>query len=349
MWGLVDSAFQGESYQDIYIITDTILLAGARPPGDIIFRKSTDRGTSWLPLQVVGYGAYVSHAVSAPTIGFVYQITQYSQEVIFKRSTNNGATWFDSLMLSDCDSVGSQWPVISADTCNGMHATWYDYKYSPYAWTGDIFYRTSGDLGTTWEAIDSLTVMHRAVASDILAEGNSLHLVWEDDRNAFNDNFEIYYRTSMDLGQSWTNEQRLTNASGWSRTPALVYGNEYLHLFWSDQRDDSVNRTDEIYYKRKNLTGITEGAQAAIGSNGLSLHCATILTNDLLVKYDLGWHQQGEVMIVDIAGRVVAVFSVRQASGEFILDSNSDLQNGVYFLVLRFDGGCLIKKVLVVR
>ena len=91
-WSAADSALQGAGYHDIHLLNDTIFLAGARNPGDIIFRKSTDAGISWLPLQVVGYGAYVKEAVNPPFIGYVYQVAGYTQEIMFKRSTDSGIT-----------------------------------------------------------------------------------------------------------------------------------------------------------------------------------------------------------------------------------------------------------------
>jgi len=197
-WGIIDSSLGGAGYMDIDITGDTIYLAGGRNPGDIVFRKSTDGGNTWLPLQVVGYGAYVRHAISLPMIGFVYEVNRYAMEIMFKRSTDNGTTWSDSMIISDIDSMGSFKARISSDTIANVHTDWCDYKYSPYPWTGDIFYRASRDSGSTWEPIDSLTTQHRAVASDILAEGSNLHLVWEDDRHDFGNNFEIYYRMSTD-------------------------------------------------------------------------------------------------------------------------------------------------------
>ncbi|HEC78939.1 MAG TPA: hypothetical protein ENI34_07335, partial [candidate division WOR-3 bacterium] len=251
-WSSIDSTLQGEVYQDVAMSNDTIFLAGGRDPGDIIFRLGIDSGNIWLPLQIVGYGCYVRHYVSSPLVNFTYQVTRYCQEIMFKQSSDNGSTWPDSMIVSYFDSVGSQTPRIDGDDSGGIHIVWYDYKYSPYPWTGDIFYRASRDSGNTWEPIDSLTIQHRAVASDILAEGSNLHLVWDDERNG---NFEIYYRMSSDLGRTWGPEIRLTDAINSSSNPALACGGGYLHLFWQDARDDSIGARNAIYYKRKDLSG----------------------------------------------------------------------------------------------
>lgn len=268
---------------------------------------------------------------------------------MFKRSTDNGNTWPDSLIISHYDSIGGQRAVIDVDTFGNMHACWYDYKYSPYAWTGDIFYRASRDSGNSWEEIDSLTVMHRAVASDILAEGNNLHLVWEDDRHGFNNNFEIYYRQSTDLGESWRNEVRLTDTLYWSICPSLAYGSGYLHLFWRDCRDSANNGIGAIYYKRKNLVGIEETKNHGVNCTGLSLNCATILKRNSLIYYNLKNSKKGEITILDVTGRAIDKFPVHQSSGNFVLNINKEVEKGIYFLMLKAGDEYITRKILVVR
>jgi hypothetical protein len=348
-WSLTDSILPGEFYRDIFIVNDTIFLAGARNPGDIIFRKSTNSGSSWLPLKIVGYGAYVREAVNPPVIGYVYQVARYCQEIMFKRSTDNGGTWSDSVIVSYYDSVGSQWAVIGIDTCFNIHTGWYDYKYSPYAWTGDIFYRESRDSGSTWQPIDFLTTQHRAAASDILAEGNNLHLVWEDDRNDFDDNFEIYYRLSRDLGQTWDAEVRLTDASNWSREPSLASDGNYLHLFWSDLRDDPNNKVGEIYYKRKNWLGITEIKTAYNENSGLKIDCPTIVKGSFPIRYDLGDNKTGTIALIDLSGRIVMRIAVDADCKETYITINQGVANGLYFLMLKSGFYHRIRKVAVLK
>ncbi|MGQ9665622.1 MAG: T9SS type A sorting domain-containing protein, partial [bacterium] len=247
------------------------------------------------------------------------------------------------------DGIGSPHPAMDTDDSSGVHITWYDYKYSPYAWTGDIFYRASRDSGNTWEPIDSLTVMHRAVASDILAEGNNLHLVWEDDRNGFDENFEIYYRMSTDLGRSWGPEERLTYANNWSRRPSLACDGQYLHLFWFDLRDDPTNRVGEIYYKRKTLVGINDTQPVKYLSPCLSLDCPTILRRNSSIRYDLGSNKDGEIELIDAMGRVIETFPLHHVSGEFVFPYNKEVQDGVYFIMLKAGLTYITKKVVVVR
>ncbi|MEM4168429.1 MAG: sialidase family protein [Candidatus Caldarchaeum sp.] len=355
-WQQIDSIVPGVDYSSILAMGDTIYIAGITSSGGILkFTKSNNGGNSWLPI------IDVTPARANPTLRLVsnniltltvsYRALPGVCEIYNVLSFNGGETWLDSQMVSENDGIGSQHPAMDTDDSGGIHITWYDYKYSPYPWTGDIFYRVSRDSGSTWEEIDSLTVMHRAVASDILAEGTNLHLVWEDDRNGFDNNFEIYYRMSTDLGRTWGPEERLTNAPYHSYCPSLACGGGYLHLFWQDRREYGNNGPSApIYYKRKDLSvGIKENVLSSCSSSSLFLNCPAILAEKTLICYDLGKNKNGEINLIDVTGRVIGTVPVHQVSGELVFPFNKEVQDGVYFLMLKAGKECVIKKVVKVK
>jgi hypothetical protein len=336
------------------VIENNVYVVAYRSDGKVIFSKSTDNGDTWQPSQDIGFSCATRPRIkNLMTSQSILMLTCENYvttvEIYYKESTDMGVTWSDSQCVSEYGFNHSFHQAFSVDDSGGIHIGWCDYKYSPYAWTGDIFYRASRDSGNSWETIDSLTVMHRAVASDILAESSNLHLVWEDDRNGFGNNFEIYYRMSRDLGQSWQPEVRLTDTLNRSCGPSLACDGQFLHLFWFDLRDDPSNIVGEIYYKRKTLTGIGETIVVTCLPSGLSLACPTILRRNRWIQYDLGNMKEGEVKIMDITGRVMEIFPVHGIAGEFVLDFNKEVCDGVYFIVLRADKEYTTKKVLVVR
>jgi Neuraminidase (sialidase) len=353
-WQDIDSIMPGMTYPSICAVGDTVYVAGTIGSfGVLRFTKSHDGGNIWQPIMEItqANSSPCIRTISNDGLSLVVSYDKYDSpvcvEVYQVLSHNGGETWLDSFMISDYDSIGSQWSVMDTDDSGGIHVTWYDYKYSPYAWTGDIFYRASRDSGNSWEEIDSLTTQHRAVASDILAEGTNLHLVWEDDRHDFGDNFEIYYRMSTDLGQTWTNEVRLTDAVNWSRRPSLACDGNYLHLFWFDLRDDPNNIVGEIYYKRKTLTGIQEATTNDYQSGDLSLYCSTILKSNSLIQYDLGSNKEGEITLIDVTGKVIVTLPVYCYSGEFALSFNKEVCPGVYFLMLKAGRDYIVEKIMV--
>jgi hypothetical protein len=351
-WQDIDSIVPGMGYSSIQVAGDTIYIIGISA-GSLQFTKSINGGNNWEPvLDITSASASPTlRNISNDASNLVVSYRGYpTVETYIVRSFNAGQNWLDSQIVSDDDNIGSQRPAMDTDDSSGIHITWFDYKYSPYPWTGDIFYRASRDSGNSWETIDSLTTQHRAVASDILAEGNNLHLVWEDDRNDFGNNFEIYYRMSTDLGQTWGVETRLTDALEWSISPSLACDHQFLHLFWSDQRDDSINRTDEIYYKRKDLSGaIIETNKSSLVLNlKFDVYPNPFGTDIRLQITDERYKEIENIKIFDVLGKEVMVYKMRKKEREIRIDCK-DLPAGVYFLQVEAGKERLIKKVEKVR
>lgn len=351
-WGTIDSIVPGGVHSSICVVGDTIYVCGVTgATGDLLFIRSVNGGNNWQSLQTIAaaHDSPTMRNISNNVLNIVISY-EYTPEIYNVRSFDGGETWLDSQLVSEGIASGSQMPAMDTDDSTGMHITWYDYEYSPYPWTGDIFYRSSRDSGTTWEEIDSLTVMHRAVASDILAENNNLHLVWEDDRHDFNDNFEIYYRMSQALGQQWGVEQRLTDAVNWSRRPALACDGRYLHLFWFDLRDDPSNIVGEIYYKRKDLSsGIaTERKSSIVLGTSTDVLPNPFTTVVRLQITDDRYEGVASIRLYDVSGKEVMVYKVADRAKQIILDTR-DLPCGVYFLALEAASCSGLMKVIKVE
>jgi hypothetical protein len=84
----------------------------------------------------------------------------------------------------------------------------------------------------------------------IAASGDTLHVVWHDDRDT---NEEIYYKRSTDAGTTWETDTRLTDDPNWSSIPSVTVSGENVHVVWEDERDGNL----EIYYKRSTDGGTT--------------------------------------------------------------------------------------------
>jgi len=353
-WQDTDSIAPGMGYSSIRACGDTVYLAGvAGSTGDLRFARSTNAGNNWSPLINI---ARVSNSPTLKNIGALVLNLAVSyggypnDEVYVIRSFDGGQTWSDTQMVSE-NTIASQWPAMATDGSAGIHLSWFDYKYSPYPWTGDIFYRASKDSGCTWEPIDSLTVIHRAVASDILAEGNNLHLVWEDDRFDFNHNFEIMYRMSTNLGRNWQPEVRLTDTLNWSCGPSLACDGRYLHLFWFDLRDDTSNIIGEIYYKRKDLlVSISEHSRGVLAS-WLKLDAyPNPFSENLTVMMQFTPYETQDIamMVYDIAGKEVVYRVPEKIRGRVEINTRN-LPCGVYFVVVQAGEVNVMKKVVKVR
>jgi hypothetical protein len=332
------------------IVEDTVYLAGMKFIGGeskLVFTRSFDAGLTWDSLRVV------CQARSDPGISvnlpYIHIVTEdlpppnYYTEILYVYSSDGGNTWADPLIISDPDSNSSQWPALTSWP-TGVAATWFDGKYSPYPWTGDIFCRRNLDtLGGPWQEIDSLTTVHRATYSDILAERTHLHAVWQDERNNYF--WEVYYRESSDLGETWQPELRLTDVQCGSEYPTLACDGRFLHLFWCDARDDTINYSTEIYYKHKDL----EWGKLENGGKDVS-DILTILPNPFRDKTLITFFLPEASSILEVYDAVGRSVFKREVSGkgrkEVLWQTE---RTGVYFIRLRTINKTIIKKVVAIR
>jgi hypothetical protein len=318
------------------------------------FRKSTNRGTSWLPAITLGPGWQWPQVLVQRNLVHVFAevLRPYAAEVYYARSTDGGQTWASMWAMSSDDDLNSVKPCLTGIDTLAVYAVWMDQKYSPYSWTGDIFIRRSLDGGVTWAPEESLTVEHRAWDSDAIAQGDTLHLVSEDDRVDPGRNFELFYRMSTDRGLSWDSEIRLTYAPMHSRSPSLGFGSKYLHLVWADGRLDTTYNWSWVYHKRKVL--FPSGVEV-FPSCPLSVKSdIRISPNPARTWVLIKGTRVGELALYDVAGRLVrrlALQGNQRGSSSVLWDCRNEqeeeVKSGVYFL--RFSGSGPVHKVVVVR
>jgi hypothetical protein len=118
-----------------------------------------------------------------------------NQDIFFKRSVNNGATFGDTVNLSN-DTAGSGNPFI-ATSGNNVHVVW----GGTTPGDNDIFYRKSTDNGSTFK--DTKNLSNNAGISFkpmIRASDTSLEVSWRDNSNG---NYDDVF--SLKSGDSGTN------------------------------------------------------------------------------------------------------------------------------------------------
>jgi len=216
--------------------------------GSLRFKKSTDSGDTWGTEIVISETPPAGYPPKLVLNGSgLYIVHEYGLRVYCNVSTDWGDSWSNDIFISDMESSIAQWPSIEADENSGIYITWFDYRYSPYAWTGDIFLRRSTNNGETWDSIMVLTDNHLCIESDVCGDKHSVHVVWHDERHG-GGNIEIYHRRSTDSGFSWEEEDRLTEAPYESIDPRVTIDKGKVYMTWRDERD--YPEKPSIYFKK---------------------------------------------------------------------------------------------------
>jgi hypothetical protein len=148
-------------------------------------------------------------------------------QVFYKRSTDGGVTWSrDFPCSSDVNHRDSHWPAmaVSGET---VHLVWHGARDG----YDEIYYRRSTNAGTGWKSVQRLTY-DPAVSRypSIAVNGDMIHVAWSDGRPGTY--FAAYYMKSMDGGETWQYERRMTAEHLTAFTAQVSVEGSSVYLSW---------------------------------------------------------------------------------------------------------------------
>jgi hypothetical protein len=220
---------------------------------EIYYKRSTNSGASFeADVRLTNNASHSFHACVESAGSIVHVIWQDlrdgNDEVYYKRSSDNGATWGTDVRLTNAPNW-SQFPSLSVSGLN-VHVVWDDYRNN----NDEIYYKRSTDAGLTWEGDARLT--NNTLNSwnpSVSSAGSVIYCVWQDSRDG---NFEIYGKLSADGGVTWGTDTRVTNNSSAQVEPCVSVSGLNIHVAWKDSRDSG---NLEIYYNRSTDGGASWG------------------------------------------------------------------------------------------
>lgn len=168
-----------------------------------------------------------------------------NQEIFFKKSTDGGATWSPIQRLT-WNLGDSKNPALVIDSNDHLYL-FYDDNSSGER---EIYSKKSTDSGDTWSNPQRLTWINKYsfFSFPIIGDGNTLYVAYSSNLTS---NFELYMKSSTNMGENWSQPQRLTWNPGGSIKPRLAEdSNGTLHLVWHD----NFPGNNEIFYKQKPCT-----------------------------------------------------------------------------------------------
>jgi hypothetical protein len=177
-------------------------------------------------------------------------------DVLFRRSTDEGATWKTKVNLSNAPDYSDSFPKLAVSGSN-VYVVWFGSE-SVFTGDSDIFIRRSTDNGATWKPIVPLSNSGSAGHTHVSASGSNVYVAWEDRETASSDS-DIFFRRSTDSGASWKSIVNLSNSDGESRVPLLAATGNNVYLVWEDSK--------ETYFKRSTDGGATWKATKNLSNN----------------------------------------------------------------------------------
>jgi hypothetical protein len=152
-------------------------------------------------------------------------------------------SWTNNIQRTD-DPSSSDFSPFLTQTRDGR--IWLLWHRSPLQEYQDIYYET---YNGTWSTEKKLTTAsgHDMNPSMIQTDNGKLWLFWTSNRlNITEQNYKLFYKTSVNNGATWSKETQLTNTSFSDRRPAAISTRDgKVWVFWHSKRLG----TYDIYYK----------------------------------------------------------------------------------------------------
>jgi hypothetical protein len=242
---------------------------------DIYFKRSTDGGASFgdtINLSNNAGDSY-NYQVNIPTNDTMYVVWQDetqgvngTSEISFKRSTDGGASFGDTINLSN-NTGDSTDPYIASSNDKNIYVVWRDDS----AGTEQILFQRSSDNGASFETglSEHLTLSNNtaknidAIEPQVASDKSNVYVVWS--QGDFDSNLtDVFFKRSTDGGASFGDTINLSNSpNNHSTLPSMALLDENVYTAWSD---GPLNK-GEVNYRRSTDGGASFGDTINLSNN----------------------------------------------------------------------------------
>jgi len=269
---------------------DNIYVAWDVPGGGMRFARSKDKGRTWSkPLQLSADRAIGAHLVTGPS-GELYVAwpDTDSKKIVIRRSDDGGATFqaahtittthgsYEITIPAMCRRKALIYVTLGVDRSNGpgkgnVYATWTDLVGNDSVDCSDtssraaVHFSSSRDGGNSWSTpriipadLPSTDRFNQWMAVD--PQDGSISVLFYDTRgDSARKKTEVYGLMSIDGGQNWAEETKLSTGQSDETVSPADLGNQYgdynslaaygrnIHGSWTDRRPSIHGGKEQIY------------------------------------------------------------------------------------------------------
>lgn len=312
---------------------------------NLMFRRSTDRGVTFMPSVSVGSGGNGTCPFrgrdSTVCVGWGMQNVQLN------KSTDMGRTWQGqrTIIPVTWNPGSTPWRVNNIPSFgtsrdrSRMYVTFADSRLA--ANQLDVFFSSSTDQGQIWStpvkvndnaSPDTTKQFYPWLAVDPL---DRIHITWHDTRAG--GRIGQYYAYSTNFGTSWSRNYRVSDTAVYASTfigdyTACAADSFYVYALWCDARRGASN-PDVFFSKAQHITPVQEERVVSL-ENGFAVWFPSLVRKRLPIEFNMHQNVPLQINIYDVNGRVVKSMS-RSLSQQKVVIDVSDLASGVYFFGLK--------------
>jgi len=313
---------------------------------EVYYTRSLDAGVTWDSAVRVSPGDSnrifsATVAASGAEVHISWEGRNYGS-LQYRRSTDGGVTWLPETALVVSPSCGT--PFLSADG-DRVGLVWGDGRDGN--WNGELYYKQSGNGGSSWTADTRLTVDTDSVLDKeacLAVCGNRRYIAWTRGDWNTGDNRAWLIRSTND-GVSWEPRRPVTADTTKQNQAMVAAVGSHVHTCWWDGRPGGYG----IWYRGSTDNGATWSAEqyladtlygsdypviAAAGGNVYVAYRAWP-GGQFVIDYrgstDNGQTWSAETTLTTAAGMGTAVLAAAGTRAHLILYDNRDGNFEIYY------------------
>src|SRR5215217_7560472 len=160
-------------------------------------------------------------------------------DVFFKRSTDGGASFGDTINLSNNPNSQSSLPTLAL-LDNNVYTAWSDGPFN----NGEVHYRNSADGGASFgDTINLSNDTGDSIRPEIAVSGSNVFIVWQNQATKVDN---VFFKRSTDGGASFGDTINLSNNQGISTDPDIALSNHGgAYVVWTD----NYNERSKVFFR----------------------------------------------------------------------------------------------------
>jgi hypothetical protein len=281
--------------------------------GTILYRRSKDEGATWTSPISLGSGfLYLEKPLVADHsnvyIAYFKDIRNLTDwccnreagDVYVRVSRDRGVTWQPERRLS---TARSAYRVALAAAGASVHVVWQDFR----AGIWDIYYRRSIDGGITWGPEIRLVRGTSKNGSTVGAErpgidvsANSVFVTWSDGRDGephcytMPECSQVYFKRSLDGGNTWEQDVRLTSDPTYSSRPVVTSRANRVFIAYDHSQ---ANDGNDAYLLESNDGGASWNSAQRMSYSKAADHTTALVENSFVYLAYMDLRNPGNVSL----------------------------------------------------
>jgi hypothetical protein len=173
---------------------------------------------------------------------WISTINSQNSEVMFKKIDNDVKSFTNTKDISKTPGISNI--IKLRNSKNNVYITWEDKQANQWK----LLFRKSQDYGEKFGNVTNLSMTTGNVhLHDLSTEGKDVFVVWAANENITSKNKEVFFRKSLNYGDSFSDTVNLSNSNDDSLDPHMIINHDgsMIYVVWTEcdiRHDDPICR-----------------------------------------------------------------------------------------------------------